>query len=260
DKTLVLNLAGNTVNLFENQYTPSYLNALSTTDATNGDSRLALKGGVGSMAVIELFGQADQYRWDDDNDPDNANDPNVPDFKVFTANSVPDELDDLRHNKWLINDASLTFYVDRTAMQTEEPAYRLYLYDLKNHKRLVDYDFDVTTVPGSPQYNKYIHGGLYEKSRYRYTIRLTNHLRNLLNPDIDSTNVKLGLVVTEFIGNTSNAKLRTPVLSTVDRIPAASVASRRGVILYGNNVNESDADEAKKKLRLRIYYTKPNEN
>jgi hypothetical protein len=41
-----------------------------------------------------------------------------------------------------------------------------------------------------------------------YKIRLTNQIRNLIK-NADSTNVKLGLVVTGNINNTVSAKLRT---------------------------------------------------
>lgn len=226
-KTLVLNLAGNTVNLFENEYNSNYISGISSPSVTSGDPRLWLKGGAGSMAVIRLF--------------------------------EPGQRELLMSKNWLINDASLTFYVDRPKMGSEAPPYRLYLYDLKNKKRLIDYDFDVTTVSGAPQFNKLVHGGIYNSSKYRYTIRLTNHMRNLLDPEIDSTNVELGLVVTESIANISNVKLRSnlPDADDVDYIPAAAVTTQRGVVLYGSNVPATDTHEAKDgALKLKIYYTK----
>src|SRR5690606_217103 len=92
DKTFVLNLKGNTVNLFENEYNTTYISAVTNPDPANGDERLWLKGGAGSMAVIDLFGSEDLYRWDDDDDPDNADDPNLENTKRMQANGVPDEL------------------------------------------------------------------------------------------------------------------------------------------------------------------------
>lgn len=232
-KTLQINLAGNTVNLFENEYNSNYISGVATTPSTieNGSDRLWLKGGDGSMAVIRLFG--------------------------------PGQREQLMAKNWLINDASLTFYVDRSANamgETEAPAYRLYLYDIRNKKRLVDYDYDVTTVSGAPQYNKYVHGGIYVPSKYLYTIRLTNHMRNLLDPEIDSTNVELGLVVTESIGSTYNTKLKTAIPATpnspeIDVIPGAAMTSQRGVVLYGSNGNNPED----KRLKLKIYYTKKEE-
>jgi hypothetical protein len=223
-KTIQLNLAGNTVNLFENEYNSNYLTGVASPNTTTGDDRLWLKGGAGSMAVIRLF--------------------------------EPGQRELLRDNNWLINDASLTFYVDDAQMNGEDPAYRIYLYDLKNKRRLVDYDFDVTTIAAAPQYNKYVHGGIFQENatKRRYTIRLTNHMRNLLNSEIDSTNVELGLVVTETINSTYNTRLKTPLSETIDRIPGATMTSQRGVVLYGGTDNGTIP--ADKKLKLKIYYTK----
>lgn len=258
-KTLVLNLAGNTVNLFENEYNTNYLSQVTTPDLTNGDSRIWLKGGAGSMAVIKLFPSPDTYGYDDDNDYDTPDDPNIPNVLVSTPNGVPDELDELREKNWLINDASLSFFLDEDQMNpdVEQPAYRLYLYDLKNKKRLVDYDFDVTTVSGAPQFNKFVHGGIYIKEKKRYTIRLTNHIRNLVDRSIDSANVELGLVVTESISSTYNTKLKTALPGTalsgsIDVVPGAATTSQRGVVLYGSNPAVID----EKRLQLKIYYTK----
>ena len=80
-------------------------------------------------------------------------------------------------------------------------------------------------------------------------MRLTNQIRNLIK-NADSTNVKLGLVVTGDINNSTSASLRTakPLFS---KAPKAAVITPLGTILYGNNV----ADEAKK-LKLEFYFYK----
>jgi len=101
-----------------------------------------------------------------------------------------------------------------------------------------------------------VHGGIFQKNsaKRRYTIRLTNHMRNLLDSEIDSTNVELGLVVTETINSKYNTMLKTPVSETIDRIPGATVTSQRGVVLYGGTNSGTVPDD--KKLKLKIYYTK----
>ena len=221
------------------------------------------------MAVINLFNGPDTYGYDDDCNSATPDDPNIPDQICNTPNGIPDELDEMRHNKWLINDASLTFYLAEDAMNpgTEKPAYRIYLYDLKNKKRLVDWDYDVTSVVGAPHLSKYVHGGIYIPSKKRYSIRLTNHIRNLVDTAIDSTNVQLGLVVTESINNVTNVSLKTPLSSMIDRVPAGSMTSQRGVVLYGNNnadgtiptgnpADPNDPANPDKRIRLKIYYTK----
>ena len=82
------------------------------------------------MAIIDLFG------------PDNDN------------NGVADKLEELRANNWLVNDASLTFNIDNGAMglTSEEPK-RIYLYDLKNKRPLVDYYSDQNTPSSKPKYS-----------------------------------------------------------------------------------------------------------
>ncbi|MND98809.1 hypothetical protein D3C80_911750 [compost metagenome] len=85
-----------------------------------------------------------------------------------------------------------------------------------------------------------------------YKIRITNQIRNLIN-NADSTNVKFGLVVTEDINTVSSYKLRT-ANGFSSYVPKASVMNPLGTILYGTN-SEVPAD---KRLKLEIYYTKPN--
>jgi hypothetical protein len=267
EKTFVLNMAGNTVNVFENQDNPNYVNAVTNTDPVNGDQKLYVKGGQGSMAVIDLFGKTDNYSTyvDDDND---STTPKVP---SGAANGVPDQLDYIRSEGWLINDAMLTFWIDRSsdAMAATVPELnRIYLYDLTNNRPLVDYYTDVSTYGSDPKRNKDIHGGILIKDTVlpvanrrglKYSIRITNHIKNLVkdfSPN-DSTNVRLGLVVTESINNVSNAKLKTPILSggtIIDRVPAASVGNPLGTVLYGSH----PAVAEDKRLKLVIYYTKPN--
>ena len=255
EKKLAISLGGNTVNLFENDYNSNYQNNVTTNvDKVNGDSRLYLKGGAGSMAVISLFGATDVKGYD-------AN------GAITGPNGVSDELDDLRNptngQKWLVNDASLSFYIDQQTMGTSPEPKRIYLYDLNNNRPLLDYFTDISTVVSNPKNNKFVHGGLVEnettgdKRGVRYKIRITNHLRNLINKD--STNVKLGLVVTEAIGIVSNLKLKTPVIAGIplDRAPLSSVVNPLGTVLFGNTIPSSSSDYDKR-LKLEIYYTKPN--
>jgi len=228
EKSIVLNLTGNSVNLFQNEYSPTYTDGL----ASSNNDRLYLKGGEGSMTVIELFGS-------DDNN-----------------NGVADKLEELRANKWLINDASLTFTIDADAMTNANEPNRIYLYDLNNNKQLLDYGTD-SSIGLTQKYNKVVHGGIIEKTDGRgvqYKIRLTNHIRNLIKNDT-VTNVRLGLVVTENINDVSSKKLETPVFSKkIKQIPTSSVVNPLGTILYGSNLNVPED----KRLKFEIYYTKPN--
>jgi len=241
-----MNLTGNTISLQSNSNeNADYITATnSTTEATS----LYLKGGQGSMAVIDLFG------------PDTD------------GNGIADELEEIRTRGWLINEANLTFYIDKDKMQNSisvEPN-RILLYDLNNKTTLIDYVYDQTTFPGYSKQNKYVHGGyvldgnnkhlsqakdedteIVTKKGTKYKIRITDHIKNLIRND--STNVRLGLVVTETITNVGFTKLKTPI-GIIDKIPTMSALNPLGTVLYGSH--SSVADD--KRLKLEIYYTKPD--
>lgn len=251
ERQFSLSLSGNTVNVFENNYSPSYTSGLANSNMNLGDEKLYLKGGQGSMTVIDLFKKEDLKGY-------NAQ------GNLIGANGVSDELDDLRNpsngKKWLINEASLTFWIDKSVMTGTAEPNRIYLYDLNNHRPLVDYYYDNSVSPNA-KYNKYVHDGIIKKETtgdkrgIKYRIRLTKHIQNLIYND--STNVKLGLVVTESIGSINSAKLKNPFSSgnlLVDRAPFSSILNPLGTVLYGSNPNVP----VEKRLKLKIYYTKPN--
>lgn len=236
NKTLLLNFTGNTVSLLNNSNeNQDYLN--NTANSSQEASKLYLKGGQGSMAVIDVFG------------PDADN------------NGIADEIEAIKANGWMINEANLTFYVDQVAMNNTavyEPN-RIFLFDLNNKTQLVDYIFDGSTNGTYPKFSKFVHGGIIEKEvvqgvvgrGLKYKIRITNHLRNLITRD--STNVRLGLVVTENINNVGFSKLKTPNANTTS-VPSMSVLNPLGTILYGSDASVPE----EKRLKLEIYYTKPD--
>lgn len=233
-KTLILKTLGNSVNLFENDDNTAYLSNIAAANPTLGDEKLYLKGQQGAMAVISLFGEANSI-----------------------TGKFP-ELEALKTNGWLINEANLTFYIDKDAMGTAPEPNRIYLYDINNRRPLLDY-FDDTTLGVTEKFNKRIHGGIIEVDDaqnprgVKYKVKLTRHIRNLINND--STNVKLGLVVTENIGNVSTARLKTPVSPRLDRVPFSSVINPLGTVIYGSKVSPN-VPEAKR-MKLEIFYTKP---
>lgn len=244
DKTLTINLQGNTINFFDNVYSTAFENAVTASDPNAGDSELYLKGGAGSMAIIKI-----------NRDDLLANLPQA-------VNGTPNVL---------INEANLTFYIKNTnaSQNAAEQPLRIYLYDLNNRRPVFDYFVDNSSNSSNPKLNKIVHGGIRgsNSTGRGYRIRLTNHINNLVNKD--STNIMLGLVVTENINLTGLARLRNPFSETaidnngntysvpVKDVPVPSVFSPMGTILYGNNIPVNDPDY-NKRLKLDIYYTKPN--
>lgn len=226
-RTLVLNMTGNCVSLLnQSNITTKYENAISSANVnTNvGDSRLYIKGGVGSLGVIRLFEN--------------------------------NELATLKNNGWLVNEANLILHVDKTLFTGQFMPQRLYLYDLNNTKALLDFSLDGTTGT-TPKNGKTTFGGILSKDasgKSFYKFRITNHVRNLIAND--STNVNLGLVVTENSSNITSARLRTAT-SWAKQLPQASVMNPLGIILFGNNIPATDPNYDKR-LKLEIYYTKPN--
>lgn len=251
-KTLVLDMTGNTVSLLKNDFSTSGIayNALPNNgNATDGDDRLFLKGGEGSVAILELFDKKDVKGYD-------ANG-NV----TVGPNNVSDELDDLRHpangKKVLVNEANLVFHIDANTMAASNEPQRIYLYDYTNNRYLVDYSLDPTSNSTYPKKSKVLFDGMLKKDATTkkgttYKIRITNQIRNLIN-NKDSTNVKLGLVVTEDIAVIVSNKVRTPN-SFITAAPRASVMSPLGTVLYGGKPTVP----AEKRLKLEIYFTKPN--
>ncbi|MGR7812967.1 DUF4270 domain-containing protein [Lacinutrix undariae] len=221
---------GNTANFLSNNFNVT----LADGDPVNGDEKLYLKGGEGSMAVINLF------NGDED------------------GNST--ELEDFRTNNWLINEANLVFYVDQDLVNSEEPN-RIYLYDLENKTPLADYYLDASNST-TEAFSRTSHLGPLqhvdddpEEQGIKYKIRITDHINNILLND--STNVKLGLVVS---GNTNleSTLLQYKIQSDdelVNEIPGSSIISPRGTVLYGNNTTNED-----KKLQLEIFYTEEQNN
>ena len=231
-KSIVLNLTGNSVSLLEQTEIPdAYNNAI---NGSSTDGKLYLKGGAeGSMAVV----------------------------KLFTNGELADLRDKYQQNKLIVNDASLTFYIDNSTMSSAYEPNRIYLYDIKNKRPLIDYYTDQYSNSLKPKYSKNVHGGIISKQSdgrgTKYKIRITNHIRNLIKY-ADSTNVELGLVVTENIGVVSNKRLKNPFIigtQTVSETPTMSVVNMLGTVLYGSNLPVGDPEE--KKLKLTIYYTEP---
>ncbi len=248
EKSIVINMAGsagipvNTVSLLnKSNVNTTYTSATdpANVSTTVGDDNLFVKGGEGSMAILDLFG------------PDNFGS----DGLSGASNGVPDELDVMRSKKYLINEANLVFNVNTAAMGTSSIAQRLYLYDYTNSKILPDY-FDKSTNAANPKNSKLFYGGIITKGATAgdlfYKFRITEYIRQLVK-NSDLKNAKLGVVVTEDINMTNFYSLLGPNAIPA-QVPIASVMNPLGVILYGGNATVA----ADKRLKLVIYYTKPN--
>ena len=262
------NKKANSINFIEHTRSASYNSALSSSNEVNGDERLYLKGGNGSVAFIDVFGSDVKKVVNDVL----VSDPN--------GNGVPDELDELRINmklkQWLVNEANLVFYVDKDAMSDpkQNEAERIYIFDATNHEPILDYYAD-NSVASNVKYNKSSFGGIIEretvadangnKKGIKYKVRLTEYINQLIkndNTDFDD-NVRLGIAVIEDINSPDNASINpaNPITigtNQVPFIPVSSFMSPLGTVLHGTNIPAGDPNVAKK-LKLEIYFTKPNQ-
>lgn len=237
EKTIVLNLKGNTVSLID--YTPTaasqpYDNVVPNPVA--GDQKLYLKGGNGSVAMVDLFGGG-----------------NSAELEALRAQAISEN--------WLINEANVVFYVDQPVMINNFEPNRIYVYNAKDNIPVTDYFFDATVNGAKPKYAKRIFGGTAkltgslgdnDRRATQYKLRITEHIKNVLLKD--STNVRLGIAVTEDISKSTSLSLRTPQ-AAFTKVPLSSVMNPLGTVLYGNAPVPGNEN---KRLKLEIYYTKPN--
>jgi hypothetical protein len=213
-RSFKLTFGPNKVNTFE-QETPDF----------GSSNDLFLKGGEGSMAIIDLF---------DGPDAD--------------GDGVSDELEFLRESEWLINGANLVFYVDREYMAGLNEPERIFLYDLNNNRVLADYYLTGTSSLNESHLLPLETDS--EDNGVSYSINISRHINNVINKD--STNVRLGLVVTQNISLISNSAVKQTEGAEVKAVPVGSVITPEATVLYGPN-----ADDADKRLKLKIYYTEP---
>jgi len=227
--TIVLSFNGNRVNIFDiTGLNSSILSEIDNANSVDGDEKLYLKGGEGSMAIIDLFGGIDS-----------------PEFLEFKSHQ----------DEWIINEANLIFYEDESITEEYHKNDRLFLYDLNNNTPVIDFfkDLPSTTDP----FNSIIShlGKRYtdDQGNNKYKIKITEHVSNILLKD--STNTKLGLTLTSNVNSIGTSDLiGDNETEIVKELPTGTVLSPKGTVLYGNNTSLTD-----KKVKLEVYYTEPNQ-
>ncbi|MGV8947165.1 MAG: DUF4270 domain-containing protein [Lutibacter sp.] len=176
-----------------------------TVSHQSGEDRLYVQGAAGSIAIIELFKN--------------------------------ENLAELQQNNWLINDASLIFYVDQNASSSIAPE-QLFIYNYDENLQLVD-----VMTEGLPAV-----GGKLEKDAsgkpYRYIFKITDYMSKLLKSNEPLDLVKIGLKVYN--------PTDTPTSGVDTKIKDFSWTPK-GVVLYGQNPSFGD-----KKVKLEISYSKIN--
>jgi hypothetical protein len=188
-------------------------------------SRIYLKGGAGTYTEIVLFDLL----------------------------GGGEAINEIRQNNWLINEASIVFYVDRERLDAaglqEEPP-RIYLYNAETNLPL----FNISTesnVEDNPLGVFLNYDGRLDRALgkgIKYKVRITEYLNNIIQRD--SVNATLGLSLTADIRLRNNADVILPD-GTVKELPVGNGITPLSTVLIGSNV---DADDPKR-LRLEISYT-----
>ena len=214
---------GNAVNTIKRENPAALNQAL----AAGADQKIYLKGGNGVFAQVQLFG----------------------------ADGGADMIAQIKANKWIINEARLSFYVDRETLAQagygEEPP-RLNLYNAATDQIIFNPAYDqgqVNTALGAyPNFN-----GLRQEGTdglVKYTFRVTDYLNNLVLRD--SVNAPLALTVTPDFRYTDVTPIKTPEGNK--KIHRMSVMTPLGTVLYG----PSTAVPQDRRLQLEVFYT-PNQ-
>ncbi|WP_108867653.1 DUF4270 domain-containing protein [Aquimarina aquimarini] len=232
---LVLGFSNTVINSIESNLNTVITDELKeeNQDAVNGEESLYLKGGDGAYAIVDLFGG------------------NITNEKGEEEN----ELDFLKRQDWLVNEASLTFYIDKNKVTTggdTEPE-RIYIFNAETGEPLIDYVIDGSDSSEQPLLSRVNHLGPIsrdsDKNGEFYKIQVTQHVINVLNGDTE--NVKLGVSVSQNI-NYITVVDNTPTIKTDNEIiPTSSIVSHEGTILYGNGAGVPES----KRLKLDIFYT-----
>jgi hypothetical protein len=205
-QTAVFNFSGVTSNIYQRDYTSSNVEPFipSSPNTTTGDEKLYLQGAAGSMALIDLFGD--------------------------------DNIEELRNNNWLINQANLIFYIDQSSDVSLLPE-RLFLYNYEEDIQLTDVLTETATYDGFLENDE-------DGNPWRYKINITDYVSNVLKSDDPLEPTKLGLKV-------FNISDFPTAFGDVDVRDLSWTI--KGVVVHGNNTTDID-----KRSKLEIIYSEIN--
>ena len=187
-------------------------------------AQIALSGGLGAVADIRLFEDSEL-------------------------------LEDLKSRSWLLNEANLTFHVDKQAFGVYEHTLpnRLYIYNANTLTPIIDFSQDGVTTPTMA---KIVYGGflIEEEDKQYYKVRITNYLRNIITND--AVNAPLRVALTNVLPNQTQVSMAKVNAADVTEIPVGSVATPKSCVFIGPNPTNPDLSDLK--LQLEIFYTEIN--
>ncbi len=204
-QTMTFGFGGVRTGIYDREYAGSAIAPLLLNpDYQNGESKLYVQGAAGSEIIIELFDQ--------------------------------ETLNYLREQNFLINEASLVFYIDGD--QDDVPS-QMFLYKYDYDSFISDY---YSNLIGAEMFGgtlEYDSDGNPEK----YKFRITDYMSKVLDPSNPIVSSRLALK--NFV-STDNLDF-----TTLDTIVQDWNWIPKGVVLHGNKPKVDD-----KRLKLQIYYSK----
>lgn len=209
-------LGGVKTNLLNRDYSETVVeNYTINPNLTIGEEKIYVQGAAGTGVVIKLF-------------EEDAN-----------QNDIPDELELLRTKNWLINEATLTFYID-TDNATNWAPERLYLYNIGG--------VDNTQVSDAMPQSLSSLGGVLERNSddepEKYVFHITDFISEIIEPDTDLVLYDLGLKV--YNANDEAVNVNDTILRDFNTNP-------KGLSLKGNLQSSEE-----NRLKLEIFYSEKN--
>ncbi len=176
----------------------------------------------------------------------------VTDIRLFEDSEL---LEDLKSRPWLLNEANLTFHVDKQALGVYEHTLpnRLYIYNANTLAPIIDFSQDGVTTSTMA---KIVYGGflIEEEDKQYYKVRITNYLRNIITND--AVNAPLRVALTNVLPNQTQVSMARVNAADVTKIPVGSVATPKSCVFIGPNPTNPDLSDLK--LQLEIFYTEIN--
>ncbi|MFC4095537.1 DUF4270 domain-containing protein [Euzebyella saccharophila] len=210
---------GNAANTLKNDTYPA--DVMDAIGSEPNAEKIYLKGGSGSYAEIKLF--------DEEN-----------------GTSV---LNQIKNNNWIVNEANLVFYVADESNVAQPPS--LYLFNTETLLPL--YNTGILQSDQASVLLEEMYGGELEETTdgqaLKYTIRITEHINDLLLRDVENATLGVTLTSSPFQLGIRDAMLSDDV---EEELPTGNTLTPLGTVLYGNNVSEGMSS---KKLQLEISYT-----
>ena len=179
-------------------------------------------------------------------------------LKLFSNdNTISSELSSFKSKDVLINEASLTLYLDDDVLPSSYKFLpeRLYIYSYNNGEPLEDYlkDYSVDLSPTAVNSDKFRFGGLlqYDSSNTptSYKFNITNHVSNIVRHD--SLNIDLGLTTSSNINDITKRNGYLPNMKRI-ALPSSSISLPFPVSLFGSSPDQLNLS---KRIKLEVLYT-----